>query len=128
MNEPGEEERILILAWYEDRLKSEEPFDNMRVLIKYCEDDIRVLRQACRYFKREIMHIGNVEIFLDSISIDSVCNKILLKRFLQRDSIGLILNEGNACNNKYSKKALKWLMHMEKTDGVKIKHGRNGRV
>jgi len=29
---------------------------------------------------------------------------------------------------KYSKKALKWLMHMEKTDGVKIKHGRNGRV
>ena len=29
------------------------------VLGKYCQDDVMVLRQACRVFRREFMHIAN---------------------------------------------------------------------
>ena len=73
------------------------------------------------------MQIGNIEVFLESISIVSACNKVLRKRFLQPDTIGLIPTGGYTCNNNYSKKALMWLLHMEETDGVKILLGRNGR-
>jgi len=30
------------------------------------------------------------------------------------------------CNNRYSKKALMWLLRMEETDGVQIMHCHNG--
>ena len=38
------------------------------------------------------------------------------------DTIGLIPTGWYNFNNKYSKKAIMWLLHMELTDGVVIKH------
>jgi len=73
------------------------------------------------------MHIGNIELFLVSITKASACNKILRKRFLQPDTIDLIPTGGYIYHNNYSKKAMMWLLHMQQTDGVKIRHGRNGR-
>jgi len=73
------------------------------------------------------MQIGNIDVFLESITITSACNKLLRKRFLQPDTIGLILPGEYTCNNNFSKKALVWLLHMEETDSVKIMHCRNGR-
>jgi len=76
VNEMGEEERQEFLAWYDDSRKSKEPFDNRRVLVKYIQDDITVLREACRVFGREFMHIGNIEVFPESITFASVCSKV----------------------------------------------------
>ena len=64
------------------------------------------------------MPIGNLEVFIESIFIASSCNKVVRKRFLQPDNIGLIPNGGYTCNHKYSKKALIWLLHMVQIDGV----------
>jgi len=93
----GEEERREILAWYE----SQEPvFDNRRVLETYLHDDVTVLRQACKDFRLEFLHIGNLELFFESISIASACNKVVSKRFLQPDTFGLILTGECTCNHK----------------------------
>jgi len=118
-------ERKEVLALYE-RQKSE-PFDNRRVLESYYQDDVTVLRQACRVFRREFLQIENIEVFLESLTIASACNKLLRRKFLKPDTIGLIPTGGYTCNNKYSKKAIMWLLHMEQTDGVEVKHARNGR-
>jgi len=77
---------------------------------------------------REFLQIGHFDVFIESIRIAFACNKFLRKRFLQPETIGLNATGGYMCNNKYSKKAMIWLMHMEQTNGVKIKHVRNGRV
>jgi len=123
----GEEEKKEFLAWYESQ-KSEEPiFDNRRVLEIYCQDDVTVLRQACRVFRDEFMQIRNLEVFLESITIASACNNLLGKRFLQPDSIGFIPTGEYTCNNIYSKKALIWLLRKEQIDGVKVIHGQKGR-
>jgi len=45
---------------------------------------------------------------------------------MKPDTIGLIPTGGYPCNNRYSKKALMWLLHMEVTDGVQIMHCRKG--
>jgi len=52
---------------------------------------------------------------------------VLRRKFLKPDTIRLNHTGVYTCNNKYSKKAIMWLLHMEQTDGVAIKHARNGR-
>ena len=125
VNEMGEGERNEFHAWYESQMVS--VYDNRQALESYCQDDVTVLRQACREFRRELMHVGNIEVFLESVTIASACNKVMRKRFLQPDTIDLIPTGGYTCNNRYSKKAMMWLLHMEQEDGVIIMHGRNGR-
>jgi len=120
-----EEERRELLFWYESQRS--ETFNNRRVLEIYCQDDVTVLRQACRLFRREFLHIGHFDVSVESITITSACNKVLRKRFLQSDTRVLIPTGGSTSINKYKKKDMMWLMNMEQTDGVKRKHGRNGR-
>jgi len=120
----SEGERREFLAWYD---KEKVVFDNRHVLEQYCQDDVTVLRQACRVFRREFLAIGNIEVFLEALTIASACNKVLRKKFLKPDTIGLIPSGGYSANRRYSKKALMWLLYMERTDGCRIQYARNGR-
>jgi len=52
-NEMSESERREFYALYENQKKKGAVFDYRRVLETYCQDDITVLRQACRVFGRE---------------------------------------------------------------------------
>jgi hypothetical protein len=121
--EMGVGEREEFLAWYKAR--KSRLFHNKQVLETYCLDDATVLRQACRVFRREFLQIRNIEVFLECLRIAPACNKVLWRKFLKPDTIGLIPTGGYTCYTKYSKKAIKWLLHMEQTDGVAIKHSRN---
>ena len=70
----GEGERREFLAWYE----SQEPiFNNRRVLENYCHDDVTVSDMRVVSFAGEFMEIVNIEIFIVSIKIASVCIKVL---------------------------------------------------
>ena len=77
-----------------------EVFDNRRVLETYCQDDVNGLRQARRVFRRAFMQIGNIDVFLEAITIASACNKVLHKRFLKPDTIGLIPKGEDTANVK----------------------------
>jgi len=77
----SEGERREFMVWYnEQKVKV---FDNRRVLEQYCQDDVTVLCQACRVFRREFLEIGNIEGFLEALTIASACNKVLRKKFLK---------------------------------------------
>jgi len=97
------------------------------VLEQYCQDDVTVLRQACLVFRREFLTIVNIEVFLEALAIASACKKVLRKKFLKPETIGLIPPGGYSANRRYSKKALMWLLHMEPTDGCHVQHATNGR-
>jgi hypothetical protein len=73
------------------------------------------------------MEIGNIDVFLEAVTIASACNEVLLKKFLKPETIGLIPSGGYTANNRYSKKALMWLLEKEQMDGCQIRHSRNGR-
>jgi hypothetical protein len=57
-------ERKEFLAWYETR--KSQPFHKKHVLEAYCQDDLTVLRQASRVFRRDFLKIGKIEMFLES--------------------------------------------------------------
>jgi hypothetical protein len=113
------------MAWYDEQ--KVKVFVNRHVLEQYCQDDVTVLRQACRVFRREFLEIRNIEVFLKALTIASACIKVLRKNFLKNETIGLIPPGGYSANRRYSKKALMWHLHMERTDGCRIQHVRNGR-
>ena len=53
------------------------------------------------------MDVGNVDIFLESYTIASACMKVLRKRFLKPETVGLIpIGGGYSGNQNYSAKAL----------------------
>ena len=118
-------ERSEFLAWYEG--KKVEVFDNRRFLESYCQDDVNVLRESCQVLRREFLQIGNIDVFLESVSIASACNKLIRKRFLKPKTIGLIPPGGYTGNVNYSNKAIMLLLYREQTDGCTIRHARNGR-
>ena len=56
--EKGGGEREEFLAWYEAR--KYQVFLNKHFLEAYCQNEVTVLRQACRVFRREFLQIGNI--------------------------------------------------------------------
>jgi len=96
-DEMSEGERREFMACYnEQKVKV---FDNRHVLEQYCQD-VTVLRQACRVFRREFLEIGNIEVFLDALTIASACNKVLRKKLLKPETIGLIPPGGYSANRR----------------------------
>jgi hypothetical protein len=92
VDEMSVSERREFMAWYVEQ--KDKLFDSRRVLEKYCQDDVTVLRQACQRFCRDFNDIGNIEVFLVTFTIVSACNKVLRKNFLKSDTIGLIPGVG----------------------------------
>jgi hypothetical protein len=67
---------------------AKETVNNRRVLEKYCQADVTVLRQACQVFRREFMQIGQVEVSLESVTIAthaSVATSVLENRYDRPD-------------------------------------------
>ena len=91
------------LVWHEGQ-QDLSLFDNIRDLAAYCQADVSVLREACQILRREFLHIGNIDVFLESITIASAFNKVFRKWFLKPDTIGLISSGGYSGNVNYSNK------------------------
>jgi len=108
-------------------MQKDKVFDNRHVLLQYYQDDVTVLRQACQMFRRDFIDVGKVNVFLESCTIASACNKVFRKRFLKPETISLIPSGGYSCNRNYSRKALLWILHMEEEENCKILHARKGR-
>jgi hypothetical protein len=79
VDEMHEAERKEFLSWYETTTKNE-VFDNRRVLQLHCQADVTVLREACLTFRRHFLQIGNVDAFLESMTIESACKKVFRKK------------------------------------------------
>jgi len=61
------------------------------------------------------------------MTIASSCNKTFRKKFRQPDRIGVIPTGGHTDYRKQNKKAIAWLMLVDRKEGIKILHGRNGK-
>jgi hypothetical protein len=72
----SDSERKKFMSWYD--AQKDKVFDNRSMLEKYCQDDVTVLRQACQIIRKDFMEVGDIDVFLESCTIASACNKVLL--------------------------------------------------
>ena len=86
-----------------------------------------MLREAYRVLKPEFIQIDNIDVFLESATIAAASNKVMRKRFVNSNTMGLISPGGYIGNVNYSNKAIMGLVYREQTYGCTILHARNGR-
>jgi hypothetical protein len=89
------------MSWYDEQ--KEKVFDNRRVLKQYCQDDVS-LATSKSDFKARFHEITNNEVFLETLTIASACNKVLRKKILKAETVGLIPAECCSANKRYSEK------------------------
>jgi hypothetical protein len=89
--------------------------------------DVSILKQACCEFRNTFLKIGGIDVFQESITIASACNKVFRKQFLKPNSIGLVPKGGYRKADKLSRKALLWMKYLEMNYPFHIRHAGNGR-
>ena len=105
----------------------DEVFENKRVLEAYCQYEGSVLLEACRVYRRELLQIGKIDVFLESVTITSACIMVTRNGYLKPNTRGLILSGGYTGKVNHSNKAIIWLVYREHTDGCTIRQARKGR-
>jgi len=96
-------------------------FDFQREIVQYCRNDVDILRRACMAFRKIFLERGNVYPFEECTTIASTCIKVFRKNFLREKKIGIIPGRYRHKDN-HSRKALQWLVWMERELGHPIIH------
>jgi hypothetical protein len=100
----------------------------MTELKRYCENDVFILMEACDRFKQLFREITGLDVFRESITIASACNKVFRKNFLKANQIPIIPQNGYRLRNNQSKVGLKWLYWLQHSRGLTaLEHSGNGR-
>ena len=117
------DERSQFLEWHEEQ--KGDVFCNKDELLAYCMDDVNVLRQACCAFRNLFLKLVKINLFRETITISSICNKVFRTMFLKSDTVGIIPRAGYCMGDFQSLEGLQWLAYMGQTR--KIIHSGNGR-
>lgn len=118
------DDRKVFLEWYEKQ--KENIFDNKLELVKYCKQDVNILRLACLKFKLLLIELTGVDPF-DQITIAGTCMAIFKSNFLKPDLIAIVPSNGYRMRENQSFKALKWIEWVSYTNDIKIVSALNGR-
>jgi hypothetical protein len=120
-------ERREFLLWYNEK-KEENYIFNFRVeILKYCKQDVKILRLACLAFRKTFIECGSTDPFVECATIASSCMRVYRKHFLQKNTIGIIPQGGYRHSNKQSLKAVRWLCWMEHELRQQIQYTVRGR-
>nr|CAD7404190.1 unnamed protein product [Timema poppensis] len=86
-------------------------------------------KQLCEHpLVAGISFTGSTDVFRESITISSACNRLFRKLFLAPDTLAILPKGGYRCGDRQSVKAIKWLVYLQKTrPDIHIQHAFNGR-
>ncbi|XP_043285730.1 uncharacterized protein [Venturia canescens] len=115
-------ERKRFMAWYQETSDSGYIFNFAEEFLRYCRDDVSVLRRACLAFRKLFIQCGKVCPFAESCTIASACSLVYRKNFLPADKIALLPPGGYRWADKQSRKAVSWLVWLERENGIIITH------
>ena len=89
---------------------------------------VSILREASLIFRRIFLELGETDPFLEASTIDAACSRMFRKKYLQKDTIGIIPYGGYRKADNHSKSALKWMIYEEdKIKPEKIVHAGRAR-
>ena len=102
--------RDQFLTWYDQKLADNPIFNFQEELLKYCESDVKLLKEGCLKFVPEFQEIAGFNPFIQSVTITSACNYFWRKEKLEEDLIALEPEDGWHGNHiNQSQVALEWL-------------------
>ncbi|XP_063934061.1 uncharacterized protein LOC135145859 [Zophobas morio] len=121
------DERARFVNWHNEQIESNAVFDMGKEIVKYCIQDVDLLRKGCLKFRDCFISGYGIDPFLESLTIASACNLVFRRNFLQKDTIGIIPRNGYRCGDNQSEVAIKWLTWIGHSNNIVINHAANGR-
>lgn len=121
-----DKQRDDFIAWYAAEKSRNHVFNNKEVLLKYCKQDVAILRLACLKFRSMLVELTKVDPF-DQVTLASTAMTVFTTMFLKENEISIIPRNGNRFADNQSFKALKWLEWESFKRGIKIQSAANGR-
>ena len=106
-------DRERFLTWYNEQSTSGCKFNFQNEIVKYCKQDVQILRLACLAFRKTFRKL-DVDPFTECTSIASTCMRVFRKNFLKENQISIVPLCGYRWCDNQSEKAVQWLCWMEK--------------
>ena len=98
-------ERRNFIDWYNDKKEQRHVFYFQKEILKYCKQDVKILRLACLAFRETFLNCSKVDLFTAAATIASSCLRVYRKHFLKPKTIGIIPQSGYRGVNNQSLKA-----------------------
>ena len=114
------------ILWYNAEKAKNIIFDNKKILLEYCKEDVTILRLACLKFRKMLIELTKVDPF-NQVTLASTAISVYTTMFLKEKEISIIPRNGYRFAENQSLKALKWLEWESHKRGVKIHSAANGR-
>ncbi|XP_055714985.1 uncharacterized protein LOC129809195 isoform X2 [Phlebotomus papatasi] len=98
------------VKWYNEN--KHRPFNNREELIKYCQQDVHILRAGCLYFMISFLETTGISPFLQAVTIADAVMKAYRKNYLRENTLGITPKNNYNPNfiHYQSKIGLKWLI------------------
>lgn len=80
--------------------------------IKYCTNDVTILRLGCLHFMREILNLADINPFFQCVTLAQLSLTIYRKRFMPKDTLGIVPPDNFHSNTNQSKICRKWLTYL----------------
>lgn len=123
VHEYGNDEEIAKFdSWYNELKSINYTFDNRYELIKYCMNDVYLLRVACVKVAETIRKIVDIHPFLESFTLPQCVLLAFRKKFLIPNTVPIIPSNNYNSNVNQSKGCKKWLAYLnyfKKNENVK---------
>lgn len=102
------------IEWYNS--VKDQTFNNRDELIKYCRQDVQILRAGCLNFMLQFLNTTSINPFLQAITIADAVMKVYRKNYLKVNT--LAITPKNNYNSQFihlqSRVGLKYLLHIKK--------------
>ena len=122
-------QRETFLTWYNQQVVSNAVFDFQEELLKYCQSDVKLLKEGFLKFVQEFEEIAGFNPLIQSVTIASACNYFWRKEKLEEELIVLEPSGGWHDNHiNQGEAALQWLYFQDHQKGGmgRVRHVRNG--
>jgi len=121
-----EKDRKKLLEWHVDQSSKNVIFNNKEELLKYCREDVNILRKACLKFRSILYTLTDVEPFFQ-VTLAGTAMAVFTTNYMNEQQISIIPRNGYRFTDNQSFKAIKWLEWEAHTRKIKIHSAANGR-
>ena len=117
-----DEKRVFNEEFY-SRYENGERYSIREECIKYCKQDVDILRQCMEKFRQDIISRFEIDPLESCATIASLCYKIYKDHFMPHRSITMI---DRNIQKTFSFKGIRWILYQSETTNTRILHARNG--
>lgn len=110
------------VKWYDEN--KHRTFNNREELIKYCQQDVHILRAGCLNFMDSFLKTTGINPFLQSVTIADAVMKAYRKNYLKENTLAITPKSNYDTNfiNLQSKIGLRWLIFQKETNFPNIRY------